>query len=137
MIHGRLLKPNSHKAFSVVLTDDVFSEPTAAGKGSGKQGVPRGSSPSGLKRKEEAMTRVANSMTKTFVASKERHDKRSEQMQLGRDTTTIYVSLCSLPESADGNTARVFMNKKIRINNDRMEQITNWFDDNPSPSNTP
>jgi hypothetical protein len=56
MIHGRLLKPNSHKAFSVVLTDDVFSEPTAAGKGSGKQGVPRGSSPSGLKRKEEAMT---------------------------------------------------------------------------------
>jgi hypothetical protein len=40
---------------------------------------------------------------------------------LGRDTTTIYVGLCSLPvpESADGNTARVFMNKKIRINNAR------------------
>jgi hypothetical protein len=130
-------KPNSHKAFSVVLTDDVFSESTVAGKGSGKQGVPRGSSPSGLKRKEEAMTRVPNSMTKTFVASKECHDKRSEQMQLGRGTTTIYVSLCSLPESADGNTARVFMNKKIRSNNDRMEQITNWFDDNPSPSNRP
>jgi hypothetical protein len=130
-------KANSHKAFSVLLTDHVFSEPTAAGKGSGSQGVPRGSSPSGLKRKEEAMTRVANLMTKTFVASKERHDKQLEQMQLGRDTTTIYVSLCSLPESTDGNTAWVFMNKKIRINNDRMEQITNWFDDNPSLSNTP
>jgi hypothetical protein len=95
------------------------------------------SAPSGLKRKEEAMTRVTNSMTKTSVASKERHDKRTEQMKLGRDTTTIYVSLCSLPESADGNTARVFMNKKIRISNARMEQITNLFDDNPSPSNTP
>jgi hypothetical protein len=75
-------------------------------------------------------------MTKTFVASKKHHDKRSEQMQLGRDTTTIYVSLCSLSESADGNTAQVFTNKKIRINNDRMEQITDWFDDNLSPSNT-
>jgi hypothetical protein len=57
-------------------------------------------------------------------------------MQLGRDTTTYYLGLCSLPESAGGNTALVFMNKKIRINNARMEQITNWFDDNPSPSNT-
>jgi hypothetical protein len=130
-------KPNSHKAFSVILTDNVFSELTAAGKGSGKQGVLRGSSPSGLKRKEEAMARVANWMMKTFVASKERHDKRLEQMQLGCNTTTIYVSLCSLPESADGNTARVFINKKICINNDRMEQTTNWFDYNPSLSNTP
>jgi hypothetical protein len=31
-------KPNSHKAFSVVLADDKLSESTAAGKGSGKQG---------------------------------------------------------------------------------------------------
>jgi hypothetical protein len=59
-------------------------------------------------------------------------------MQLGRDTTAYYVGLCSPPdESAAGNTARVFMNKKIRISNARLEQITNWFDDNPSPSNTP
>jgi hypothetical protein len=57
-------------------------------------------------------------------------------MQLGRDTTTYYVGLCNLPESADGNTARVFMNKKIRTNNASMKQITSWFDDNPSPSNT-
>jgi hypothetical protein len=113
------------------LTDDVFSESTAAGKGSGKQGVLRGASPSGLERKEEDVTRVADSMTKTFVASKERYDKRTEQMQLGRDTTTYYVGLCSLPESADRNTTLVFMNKKMRTNNARMmEQITNWFDDN-------
>jgi NAD(P)H-flavin reductase len=111
---------NLHKAFKVVLTDDVFSEPTAAGKGSGKQGVLCG----------------ANLMMKTFVASKESHDKRTEQMQLGRDTTTYYVGLYSLPESADGNTARVFINKKIRTNNARMEHIPNWFDDNLSPSNT-
>jgi hypothetical protein len=115
-------KPNSDKAFSVlVLTNDIFSELVAAGMGCGKQGVPGGASPDGLKGKEEAMTRVANSMTKTFVASKERHDKRTEQMNLGRNITTIYVSLCSLPESANGNTARVFMNKKICINNTRME----------------
>jgi hypothetical protein len=130
-------KPNSHKAFSVVLTDDTFGEPAAAGKGSGKQGVPRGASPSGLKRKEEAMTRVANSMRKTLTASKYHHAKRTEQMQLGPNTTTIYAGLCSLPESEHGNTAQVFMNKKIPINNARTEQITNWFDDNPSPSNTP
>jgi hypothetical protein len=67
------------------------------------------------------MTRVANSMTKTLIASKDHHDKRTEQMQLGRNTTTIYVGLCSLPESEDGNTARVFMNKKIPINNARTE----------------
>jgi hypothetical protein len=58
-------------------------------------------------------------------------------MQLGRDTTTYYVGLCSPRESAAGNAARVFMNKNIRISNARMEQITNWFDANPSPSNTP
>jgi hypothetical protein len=126
-----------HKAFSVVLTDDVFSESTVAGKVSGKQGVLRGASPSGLKRKQEAMTRVANLKIKTLIALKECHDKRTEQMQQGRDTTTYYVSLCSLPKSANGNTAWVFINKKIRTNNARMEQITNWFDDNPSPSNTP
>jgi putative intracellular protease/amidase len=83
------------------------------------------------------MTRVAYSMTKTFVAPKEHHDKRTEQMQLGRNTTTICAGLCSLPKSEDGNTARVFVNKKICINNTRTEQITNWFYDNPSPSNTP
>jgi hypothetical protein len=82
-------KTNLHKGFNVVLTDDTFGESLAIGMGSGKQGVPRGASPSGLKRKKEAMTRVANSMTKTLVASKEHHDKRTEQMQLGRNTTTI------------------------------------------------
>jgi hypothetical protein len=96
-----------------------------------------GGSPSGFKRKEEAMTRVANSMTKTFVDSKEWHDKRTEQMRLERNTTTYYVGLCSLPKSADGNADWVFMNSNIRSNNARMEQITNWFDDNPSPSNMP
>ena len=55
---------------------------------------------------------------------------------LGRDTTTYCVGHCSLPESGASNTARVFMNKKIRISNARMEQKTNWFDYNPSASNT-
>jgi hypothetical protein len=94
-------KPNLHRAFSVVLSDDVFSESTAAGKDSSKQGVLCGASPSGLKRKEEAMTRVADLMTMTFIALKEHHNKYTEQMQLGgRNTTTYLISLCSLLKSA-------------------------------------
>jgi hypothetical protein len=54
-------------------------------------------------------------------------------MQLGRDTTAYLVGLRRLPESANGNTARVFMNKEIRTNNARMHGT----DDNPSTSNTP
>jgi hypothetical protein len=60
---------------------------------------------------EPTHSRSSNSMTKTFLASKERHDKRTEQVQQRRDTNTIYAGLCSLDESEDGNTARVFMNK--------------------------
>ena len=84
------------------------------------------------------MTRVADLMTEKFVASKERQDKCTGKMQLERDTsTTYYVGVCTLPESADGNLARAFMNSKIQSNKACIEQITNWFDDNPSPSNTP
>jgi hypothetical protein len=36
-----------------------------------------------------------------FERTSWRHNKRTEQMQLGRNTTTYYVGLCSLPESAD------------------------------------
>jgi hypothetical protein len=51
-----------------------------------------------LKRKEETMTRVANLMTKTLVASKGHHDKRTEQMQLvGCNTTTIYYVFAVYP----------------------------------------
>jgi hypothetical protein len=103
-------KPSSHKAFSAVLADDVFSESMAAGKGSGKQGGVCGGSHSSLKRKEEAMTRFANPMTEECVASKESQDKHTEKMQLKCDTTAYYVSICTLPESADGNLARAIMN---------------------------
>jgi hypothetical protein len=41
-------------------------------------------------------------------------------------------------KDSGGNTAQVFMNSMMCTNNAcRMEQITNWFDDDPSPSNTP
>jgi hypothetical protein len=80
------------------LADDAFSESTATDKGSGKQGGICGGSPSGLKRKEEAMTRGANPMTEKFVALKKCQDKRTERMQLERDTTTYYVCVCTLPK---------------------------------------
>jgi hypothetical protein len=64
-----------------------------AGKGSGKQRDIRGGSPSGLKRKEEAMTRVADLMTEKFVASKGRQDKCTGEMQLERCTSTTYYLL--------------------------------------------
>jgi hypothetical protein len=34
-------------------------------------------------------------------------------MQLGRDTITYYVGLCSLPKSADGNNAWVFVTSRL------------------------
>jgi hypothetical protein len=55
-----------------------------------------------------------------------------EKMQLKRDTTTYYVSVCTLPESADnGNLAHAF------FSTDRIEQIMKWFDGNTSPLNMP
>jgi hypothetical protein len=125
----------SFLSFLILFPYFLYNE---AGKGSGKQRGICGDSPSGLKRKEEAMARVAGLMTEMFVASKERQDKSKEKMQLERYTTTqYYVGVCTLPESVDDNLAREFMNSKIQSIKARMEQITNWFDDNPSPSNTP
>jgi hypothetical protein len=49
-------KLNLHKAFSVVLADDIYSASRAAGKGSGKQRGICGGRPSNLKRKKEAIT---------------------------------------------------------------------------------
>jgi hypothetical protein len=84
----------------------IFIELTAAGKGSGNQGGGiHDIIPSGLKRKEQAITRVANSMTEKFVVVKQCQVKRTEKMQLQCDTTTYYVSVCTLPESAHGNFA--------------------------------
>ncbi len=59
--------------------------------GENKESIMHGGSPSRLKRKEEAMTRVADSMTEKFVAaSKEPRDKRTEKMQL---SVTIQYAL--------------------------------------------
>jgi hypothetical protein len=55
-------------------------------------------------------------MTEKFVASKEHQDKRTEKMQLKCDTITYYVGVCTLPESADGNSAQASMNSKIQSN---------------------
>lgn len=71
-----------HEAFSVVLVGIIFSESAAGKKGSGKQGGRHGVSAVGLKRMEDAMTRVADLMTKKFVATKQRQGKRTEKMQL-------------------------------------------------------
>jgi hypothetical protein len=83
------------------------------------------------------MTRAAGSMTDKFVVSKKRQDKHTYSLQLECNTTTYYICICTQPESADGNFARVFLNGKIQSNNAHIEHMANWFDDNPSPSNTP
>jgi hypothetical protein len=59
------------------------------------------------------MTRAAGLMNEKFVASKQCQDKHMGRIQLKQDTTTYYVSVCTLPKSADGNLAQVFMNSKI------------------------
>ncbi len=58
-------------------------------------------------------------------------------MQLKRDTTMYYVSVCSLPDSADGNSACAFMNTEIHSNTACIEEITNWFDEDPVLFTTP
>jgi hypothetical protein len=110
-------------------------------QGRGKQGGGCGVSDVGLvKRKEEAMTGVMDSSmtTEKFVlAMKQCQGKHTEKMQLKeeRDTTSYYVSVCFLPESsANGNSAHGFMNSsKIESTTASIEQITKWFDGNPSP----
>jgi hypothetical protein len=132
-------QPNSHKAFSAVLDDTIFSESTSASKLTGKQSVNRGDSATGLKRKEEAISRVADNMTDKFLVVKNRQitdnnrkGMRTEKMELERDTTTYYINVCSLPDSADGNSAREFMNSKIENNTNRIAEITKWLENNPS-----
>jgi hypothetical protein len=56
-------------------------------------GSTHGSSHSGLERKEEAMTRVADFLTLKFVAPKKCQDKGMEKMQLRGINTTYYVGV--------------------------------------------
>ena len=139
-------RPNSHKAFSVVLDDRIFSESTTDQKKDGKHRGPSTTSP--LKHKEAVMTRVANSMTDKLVSTKKLQDRRTEKIQVRRDMrmeklqleqniASYVMNVCSLPDTAGGNSAREVMQTMIQSNSARIEEIKNWFDNDPSPVETP
>jgi hypothetical protein len=47
------------------------------------------------------------------------------------------MNVCSLRDSAGGNSAREVMQTMIQSNPARIEEIKNWFDNDPSPVETP
>jgi hypothetical protein len=57
--------------------------------------------------------------------------------QLVQNLSSHYVSVCTLPDSASGNLARALMNTMIQSNTARIEEITKWFDEDPSSSTIP
>jgi hypothetical protein len=94
------------------------------------------------------MTRVADSMTDKLVSTKKRQDKRTEKIQVERDMpmeklqlkqniSSYVMNVCTLPDSASGDSAREVMQTMIQSNTARIEEIKNWFDNNPSPVETP
>jgi hypothetical protein len=126
-------RPNSHKAFSVVFDNHIFSESSRDRRKDDKQGRIRGANTtSPLKRKEAVtMTRVDDSMTDKLVSTKERQDKRTEKIQVKRDMrmeklqldqniSSYVMNVCSLPDSASGNSAREVMETMIRSNSARI-----------------
>jgi hypothetical protein len=127
-----LSKPNSHKSFGVVLSEEIFSS-SDDNANSTSTAAPRLGANS-MKKKEEAMSRIALSMTQTMVANQNRSSKRQEKMQLERDTGAFFMNITTLPAGATGDVARKFMNDQINTNSERIDDITQWFTDNPSPS---
>jgi hypothetical protein len=87
-------------------------------------------------------------MTDELVATKERQDKRTEKIQVEHDVhmeklqleqniSSYVMNVCSLPDSASGNSAREVMETMIQSNSARIEEIKNWFNNNLSPVETP
>jgi hypothetical protein len=86
-----------------------------------------------MKREEEAMSRIAESMTSTMVENQNRNSRRSEKMQLERDTGAFYMNIATLPTGARGDAARKFMSDSIDTKAERIHEITTWFEEHPSP----
>jgi hypothetical protein len=55
-------------------------------------------------------------------------------MQLERDTAAFYMNIATLPAGVAGETAPKFMTEQIDTKAEHIEDITQWFQQHPSPS---
>jgi hypothetical protein len=58
---------------------------------------------------------------------------RMENLQLEQNISSYVLNVCTLPDIASGNSARKVMQTMIQSNTDCIEEVKNWFDDDPSP----
>jgi hypothetical protein len=56
-----------------------------------------------------------------------------KKLQLEQNTSSYVMNVCTLPDSASGNSACEVMQTMIQSNT----RDKNWFDDDPSPFETP
>jgi hypothetical protein len=124
-------KPGCHKAFNVILDDSLFSESVDGGTRNEKDRknkvVPVAD------RKAEIMKEVAASMTAAFTSTQARTAKRTEKNRLEQNIGTVMMNLLTVPDDQKGDRARTFFNKQISENEERVEELNEWFADNPSP----
>ena len=132
-----LANPECHKAFNVLLDDSIFSESTDSNGGrtysnGGKKTTKNKATKTNNEKKEEILKEVAASMTAAYSASQTRSAKRTEKNWLEQITGTIMMNLLSVPDGDKGDRARTFFDKQIKENNERVEELKQWFIENPS-----
>jgi hypothetical protein len=133
-----LANPECHKAFSLLLDDSIFSESTDSnGGGANSNGGKKTPKNKGTKtnneKKEEILKEVAASMTAAYSAVQTRSVKQTEKSRLEQITGTIMMNLLSVPDGDKGDRARAFFDKQITENDGRVEELKQWFVENPSP----
>jgi hypothetical protein len=95
-------KPDSHKLFGVILSQEIFSASSNANtiKASRRAG---GNNPwvaFSMKKKEEALSRIADSISAVMVENQNRNLKHSKKMRIERDTGGFYMNIVTLSTGA-------------------------------------
>jgi hypothetical protein len=131
-------KPNSHKSVElIILSHEIFSSSSAANtNASVSAGSSAGACPVAfsMKKKEEAMSRIADSMTAIMVENQIWNSKHTEKMQLKHDTGAFYMNIATLPTGARGDAAQKFMSQQIDTKTECIDNISEWFKGHPSLS---
>ena len=95
-------KPDTHKALTAVLSDEIFSESGVVKK----KTSPRGENAmKGMRAKQAVLQSVADSMTDRMLESKSHQSKRDEKMKLETVMGQIHMNLLQLPMGTSGDPA--------------------------------
>jgi hypothetical protein len=124
--------PECHKTFNVLLDDSLFSESTDVKRRNEKAKLTK--APRSNEKKAEILKDVAESMTAAFAESQAHSAKRNEKSRLEQNTGTVMMNLLSVPDGEKGERARTFFNKQITENENHVNDLKEWFLQNPSPS---